>query len=289
MTDDEHVAAWAAKAQEWAKDPNQGLDIANTPDILPDGGMIVPWNPTPTQEAYMERRLILMYLRERAENRRNGSSAPIKIPAAPARRPHPMTPRTQMTHPADNPLLDFLLAVLASIMGSALDDPALARRAAQQAIDAYQPQNTYELIATGQILSFAMAALETLRQAASPDLSPAKKLKLRGNANGLNRAARDNTRILDKIRQTAAAETRIAAWQQPDPPQDATAPEPKPANESHPDWAAAMNRVAARLRANPPPAASFGRTVNTLWIDTLKTVAHDIAQPKRHPAAQARS
>ena len=79
MTDDELVSAWAVKGQQWLQNPNVGLDIANTPGILPDGGMIVPWNPTPPQEAYMERRLILRYLREQAENRRNGSRAEIKL------------------------------------------------------------------------------------------------------------------------------------------------------------------------------------------------------------------
>jgi hypothetical protein len=79
MTDDELVTAWGAKGQQWLQNPNEGLDIANTPGILPDGGMIVPWNPTPPQEAYMERRLILLYVREQAENRRNGSPAPIHI------------------------------------------------------------------------------------------------------------------------------------------------------------------------------------------------------------------
>jgi hypothetical protein len=79
MEDDELIAAWAAKGQQWQQDPNQGLDIANTPGILPGGGMIVPWNPTPAQEAYMERRLLLLYLREQTENQRDGISAPIRI------------------------------------------------------------------------------------------------------------------------------------------------------------------------------------------------------------------
>ena len=59
--------------------PNDGLDIANTQGILPDGGMILPWNPDPAQAAYMERRLLLMYLREREENQRNGIEAEIKF------------------------------------------------------------------------------------------------------------------------------------------------------------------------------------------------------------------
>jgi hypothetical protein len=197
-----------------------------------------------------------------------------------------------MTDPADHPLLDFLLAVLTAVMAPALNNVALARRAAQQAIEAYQPQGTYELIATGQILAFAMTALEALRLAAPQDVSPSMQLKLRGNANGLNRAARDTTRILDKIRETAAAQASIAAWQEPEPPapqtQKADAPTttPPPTNEpqDRPDWAAAMHRVAAGLRASTPPAGSIQRTVNALWIGTLNGVAQEITQSKHQPA-----
>jgi hypothetical protein len=79
MTDDELVTAWSAKARELQENPNQGLDIANTEGILPDGSMIMPWNPTPQQAAYIDRRLIMMYVRERAENRRNGINSPIQF------------------------------------------------------------------------------------------------------------------------------------------------------------------------------------------------------------------
>jgi hypothetical protein len=51
---------------------NEGLDIANTEGILPGGGMILVENPTPQQEAYIDRRLHLMYKREIQENRRKG-------------------------------------------------------------------------------------------------------------------------------------------------------------------------------------------------------------------------
>jgi hypothetical protein len=40
---------------------NQGLDIANTPGILPGGGMIMPEDPTPEQAAYLARRMGEMY------------------------------------------------------------------------------------------------------------------------------------------------------------------------------------------------------------------------------------
>ena len=81
MSDDELVTARGAKGQHWLLNPNEGLDIANTDGILPDGSMIVPWNPTAPQEAYMERRLAIMYLREQAENHRNGTPKEIKFRA----------------------------------------------------------------------------------------------------------------------------------------------------------------------------------------------------------------
>ena len=58
---------------------NEGLDIANTEGILPGGGMIMPEDPTPHQAAYMERRLLLVYRRERDENRRNGITTKTKF------------------------------------------------------------------------------------------------------------------------------------------------------------------------------------------------------------------
>jgi hypothetical protein len=58
---------------------NEGLDIANTEGILPGGGMIMPEEPTPQQEAYLARRLALMYKREIEENLRKGITKYPKI------------------------------------------------------------------------------------------------------------------------------------------------------------------------------------------------------------------
>jgi hypothetical protein len=58
---------------------DEGLDIANTEGILPGGGMIVPQYPTPQQEAYIARRLGLIYRQEREDNLRRGSQAMPKI------------------------------------------------------------------------------------------------------------------------------------------------------------------------------------------------------------------
>jgi hypothetical protein len=68
---------------------NEGLDIANTPGILPGGGMILMDDPTPQQAAYMGRRLRLMYKREYQENLRNGID---KIPKLRPIRPGDLIP-----------------------------------------------------------------------------------------------------------------------------------------------------------------------------------------------------
>ena len=68
---------------------NEGLDIANTEGILPGGGMILTEDPTPQQQAYMARRLGLMYRREYEENLRKGIR---KIPKIRPIRPGDLIP-----------------------------------------------------------------------------------------------------------------------------------------------------------------------------------------------------
>jgi hypothetical protein len=65
--------------QERIAEENAGLDLENTEGILPDGGMIMPENPTPQQDAYIARRLGLLYKREYAENLRQGIKVLPKI------------------------------------------------------------------------------------------------------------------------------------------------------------------------------------------------------------------
>jgi hypothetical protein len=72
MTDDELICAWIRTGRHRLPDENHGLDIANTRDILPNGSLIVTDTPTPQQAAYIERRLLLKYCREKEQNRRDG-------------------------------------------------------------------------------------------------------------------------------------------------------------------------------------------------------------------------
>ncbi|HEX2942718.1 MAG TPA: hypothetical protein VHO91_16830, partial [Rhodopila sp.] len=71
-TPEKLAAAARLREQERRAAEDAGLDIEGTAGILPGGGMIVPENPTPEQEAYLARRLGLAYRRAYEENRRNG-------------------------------------------------------------------------------------------------------------------------------------------------------------------------------------------------------------------------
>jgi hypothetical protein len=78
-TDEDLAVAEETLEQDRIDQENEGLDIANTEGILPGGGMIMPEEPTPQQEAYLARRLALMYKREIEENLKKGITKYPKI------------------------------------------------------------------------------------------------------------------------------------------------------------------------------------------------------------------
>jgi hypothetical protein len=73
------AVAEALQQRERLAAENAGLDLANTAGILPGGGMIMPAEPTPQQEAYMARRLGLELKRQWAETLRQGGRTLPKI------------------------------------------------------------------------------------------------------------------------------------------------------------------------------------------------------------------
>ncbi len=122
-----------------------------------------------------------------------------------------------------SPLMAFLLAALSPLMAASLADLHLARLAAQEAIAAYKIRGQDELVTVAQIVGFALTALDNLRLSMPAELSLSMKLKLRGNAGALNRAARDSTRMLEKGRVTPerlepslSEQAGLAGWDEPD-------------------------------------------------------------------------
>jgi hypothetical protein len=209
------------------------------------------------------------------------------------------------TQPASY-LMEFILGLLAPmLMAGSITDLHLGRLAAQEAIDTYKTRGQTNLMAIGQILAFALTALDNLRLSMAPDLSLSMKLKLRGSANALNRSARDDTQTPDKGRRTTpplkpeiAEQAAMATWEETETaPGSAAAnvvtvaapavqPVASPAvpltaeQPNGPHWANAMRMQAARLRANTPNVPPFLQKNNALWVDVLTGVASDLTRGK---------
>jgi hypothetical protein len=129
--------------------------------------------------------------------------------------------------------------------------------AAIETVNTYRVRNHADLIAVAQIIAFGLAALGSLSLSMADDISLSMALRLRGNANALNRSAEQNRRALRETRGSDSV-----------PHHDTTAPEAEtPAtaanNDTRPEpemllSAAAAQRLAAegqaRLQSTERPA-----------------------------------
>jgi hypothetical protein len=104
--------------------------------------------------------------------------------------------------PEPNALLEFVVGLLVPFLATAA--PAeLARRAAEETIDAYKATGPEQLVTVSRLVTFAFAALDNIRLSMPPELDLPMKLKLRGNAGTLDRASHRASAVLDRQRQAA--------------------------------------------------------------------------------------
>ena len=97
-------------------------------------------------------------------------------------------------------IFDKILAFLAPLfLVAATDDIGAAQEAAGAMLASYNPRTNRELRFAALSIAFAFGALETLSKAADPDLALNQVLRLRGNANALNRSAQQNEVRLEKL------------------------------------------------------------------------------------------
>jgi hypothetical protein len=204
-----------------------------------------------------------------------------------------------MTEPAqtEDPFLAFLLTILTPLLASAsLTD---ATRAAKQALAAYNTNAADQLLTIAQIVGFALASLDNLALSAAPDLSLSMKLKLRGNANALNRSTQRSTTALEAQRHQNPVETSDVAATEAEAQAETQAlaaleqartelRKPEPAAQSDQDrkntWASAMTDVAAecsRNLANLPPRQ---RRAEVLRITALSNTARHLARGGATPS-----
>jgi hypothetical protein len=205
---------------------------------------------------------------------------------------------TGTTEPRTDLLLEFMLASLAPLLmvGGIADFPS-ARRAARQAIDAYNASSQVELVTIAQTLGFALTALDDLRLSLAANLPLTMKLRLRGNAIALGRSSRHSSETLEKFRRIAARSGPSLAEQaaygpaqapgtRPDHPNPVTAElpaelrsdpvtaEPCPA-EPRPD------PVTAEPRPDPLQAAPAAST-RQQWAHAMTTVAAELQARVAH-------
>jgi hypothetical protein len=108
-------------------------------------------------------------------------------------------------------VLDKILGFLAPLFADVVaGDTAAARTAAQSTLASYGARNDRELRFAALSIAFSFGALDALSRAADRELPPNQVLRLRGNANALNRAGLQNEAWLEKAQRQPMDETMAA-------------------------------------------------------------------------------
>ena len=215
-------------------------------------------------------------------------------------------------HPSEA-LMALIVSLLAPIfLGVTAGDPNLARLAAWETIAAYQARNQADLIAIAQIIAYGLAALGSLSLSMDDNISVTMALRLRGNANALNRSAEQNRRALAKTEtapqppvdtayetevlanleatKARVAEARARLHQAPPAPTQVPTPaltlEDKQLQAA---WAAAMTDVADEVTASIAHLPPAERKEASRRAALLSGCANDLLSgnvpPRLHPGA----
>jgi hypothetical protein len=120
-------------------------------------------------------------------------------------------------------IFDKILVFLAPLfLIAATGDIGAAQEAASAMLGSYNPRTNRELRFAALSIAFAFGALETLSKAADPELALNQVLRLRGNANALNRSAQQNESRLEKLqKQPPVVIDTLATEATPDTPAEA--------------------------------------------------------------------
>jgi hypothetical protein len=214
------------------------------------------------------------------------------------------TPRSgAQLHTSDilmNLIVAFLAPMFLAVSGGNIDH---ARAAAIHTMNAYRIRNHADLIAIAQIVAFGLAVLASLSQSMADGISLPMTLRLRTNANALNRSAERTRRALTAGQASepaphhpeAGAETDLA---------DAAAPLAAALASSHrlAGEARARLRTSNHTRAEAPleapapaAAAAAEKRHQAMWAIAMVKEAQEITAsipslpPAERPAASIRA
>ncbi len=107
-------------------------------------------------------------------------------------------PSFQLTSLQASAFLERLLRFLIPYFTDVTADLAAARAEALETLASYGARTRAELLCAVQIIVFGFAALETLGEAKTAEMSPSLRLRFRGCANNLNRSGQKTEQTLLK-------------------------------------------------------------------------------------------
>jgi hypothetical protein len=164
-------------------------------------------------------------------------------------------------------ILETVLTRLAALfLTGAGGNLTAARDAAAHMLAAYHPRTTDELRLAANIVSFSFQALEALSQAASPDMSLTRVLRLRGSAVSLSR-------------ESAKAERRLTQLQNTIPAQ--------PGTEIQPEATPRIDKAIALIQDTGAIAAA-AKTANLTWTQAYEQRQRDTRIAASLKRAEAR-
>jgi len=187
--------------------------------------------------------------------------------------------------PANNLANLILMLLTPMFLWSTEGDIRLAYAAAAQTVNEYRIANRLSLFTVARIIAFDIATLSSLSQSMYEDVSTLLALRLRGNANSLDRSGERSRRRLEQ-------ESRPGAGQSQESVEAAVAEAQRMVSEAkarvhaatsaaetqpHADPAPTPEPAAMAAPASVPPSAATARTaeerLQAAWADAMAAVA----------------
>jgi hypothetical protein len=205
------------------------------------------------------------------------------------------------TSPTDI-MLTLITGILSPLFLAGCDGiPEHGGMAAMEALNTYGVRTQAELLIVSKIVAFGLAALDDLRLSMHPDVGLAQKIRLRAQANALNRSAQQNEAALAAYRKrNPVCEPSIAeqlaqldreedaAWTEQDAREEAEVQAVMAETQRMVDAAQARVRTARQASAQAaPPRAAPPRAAppRADWAASMHRVAGELqedlpAQPR---------
>jgi hypothetical protein len=112
--------------------------------------------------------------------------------------------------------METIIGLLLPYFAAAAVSPLSARTEVIETLISYGARTRAEFLQVAQIIALSMTTLEVLHEAKTMEMSPSLRIRHRGNANSLNRAAIQTQKALDQN----------LAREMPEPPPPPATPDP---------------------------------------------------------------